>query len=155
MRVCLCACLHWLDKLFPLIRQRWLADYRIHFDLNCFAASLGCLYSISNLATLTTGSPLTIISLSCGKDATKAVTPSCEYIAEMNRLESAMWRANAQQAATERGNISWVTDAVSHNALGDMIQSVWLPTESQMTVKHMLKRIRSNTCSAFCVAYGE
>lgn len=52
---------------------------------------------------------LTIISLSCDTEATKAVTPSCEHMAEMNRLESAMWWANAQLAVTERGNISWFT----------------------------------------------
>lgn len=45
---------------------------------------------------------LTITSLSCDTDPTKAAPPSCEQMAEMNRSESAMWQANAQLAPTER-----------------------------------------------------
>lgn len=119
--------LQWYGCVCVLVSTDWMNyslwsdkdDSQIRDYIFVWTVVLHPLY-VSTVSQICHWLTLAIISLSCEKDATKAVTPSCEHMAEMNRLESAMWRANAQQAATEKGNISWVTDAVSQNPLGDI-----------------------------------
>lgn len=96
---------------------------------------------------------LTITSLSRDTDATKAATPSCEHMAEMNRSVSHVAGKYPSSCYKERDNIGWVTHAVQAHSTRGHIQSVQQPTESQMTIKHMLERIRSNTWLVFCVAH--